>query len=152
MTENKIECDFRPIKNGGEEARSGRYSQTMHWDVPDFGSSKWVVLGYIDIDWEAHMRDEYLTERDIIERCLAHLNVAPPRKKYQKKEPEPKYGKLEPYKATFKKVKDKPFIIVELITNQFDNPHFWTEGPLLHGVKVKRQKVDPDQADPLDSE
>ena len=78
---------------------------------------------------------------------MLHLNEAPPRKKFQKKDPKPKFGKLEKYKAHFKLGK-KPFIIVEFITDEHDNENFWVEGPLMSGVKIKRSKkekeVDPD--------
>lgn len=147
----KIECDFRPIcKSVCEGERAGRYSQSMHWEVDGYGSSKWVVLGYIDIDWVKLKNEELFSERDIIERCLLHLNVAPEKKKYQKKQPEPKYGKLEPYKADFKVGKDnKPFIIVQFLTNQHNNEQFWEEGPLQSGVKIKKQKKEKD-IEPVD--
>lgn len=148
---DKIECTFRQIKNSKlEETRSGRYSQSMHWEIPEFGVSKWVILGYLDIDWQKLKNEDYLSETDILDRCLLHLNETPPRKKFQKKEPRPKFGKLEKYKAHFK-VKNKPFIIVELLTDQHDNENFWAEGPLLSGVKIKKTKKEeekePDQLD-----
>lgn len=151
MTE--IQCSFRQIRNSGtEDKKCGRYSQSMHWEVPDFGSSKWVVLGYIDLEWEKMVNEEYLSHTDIIERCLAFLNKTPEKKKYQKKEPTPKFGKLEPYKADFKKKGDKQFIIVQFITDQHDNDNFWCEGPLLAGVKIKRSKKEKIDPDPLDAQ
>jgi hypothetical protein len=155
MTETekaKIECDFRQICNSGcEGTKAGRYSQSMHWEVDGFGSSKWVVLGYLDIDWVKLKNEDYLSERDIIERCLVHLNIAPEKKKYQKKQPEPKYGKLEPYKVDFKMTKEnKPVIIVQFLTNQHNNEQFWAEGPLQSGVKIKREKKEK-EAEPVDA-
>jgi hypothetical protein len=146
ISKPKIECDFRQISNSGsEETRAGRYSQSMHWEVENFGSSKWVVLGYIDINWANMVRDELLSEKDIIFRILNHLNTAPEKKKYQKKEPEPKYGKLEPYKADFKIKDGKQFIIAQFLTNQHDNPNFWGDAPIQSGVKVKKTKRDPEE-------
>lgn len=151
MTE--IECSFRQIRDSGtEDRKSGRYSQSMHWEVPDFGSSKWVVLGYIDLPWEKMVNEDYLSQADIIERCLAFLNKTPEKKKYQKKPPTPKFGKLQPYKAEFKKKGDKQFIIVQLITDQHDNENFWREGPLLAGVKIKKSKKEKSETDPLDDQ
>lgn len=155
MTETekgKIECDFRQIPASGlEGTRAGRYSQSMHWEVDGFGSSKWVVLGYIDLDWMKLKNEELFSERDIIERCLLHLNIAPEKKKYQKKQPEPKYGKLEPYKADFKVSKEnKPFIIAQFLTNIHNSEQFWSEGPLQSGVKIKKQKKEKD-TDPVDA-
>jgi hypothetical protein len=147
-TKPKIECDFRQIPaSNSEGTRAGRYSQSMHWEVENFGSSKWVVMGYIDINWANMVRDEFLSEKDIIHRILNHLNTAPEKKKYQKKEPEPKYGKLEPYKADFKIKDGKQFIIAQFLTNQHDNPNFWGDAPIQSGVKVKKTKRDPEEKD-----
>ena len=141
ISKPKIECSFREIGNScTEQTRLGRYSQSMHWEVDGFGSDKWVVLGYIDLDWQKLINEDLLSERDIITRCLNHLNVAPERKKFQKKEPEPKFGKLEFYKADFKVKNGNPHIIVQFLTNQHNNELFWGEGPLHSGVKIKRQK------------
>jgi len=142
-TKPKIVCDFRQISNScTDETRSGRYSQSMHWEVDSFGFSKWVVLGYIDVDWANMVRDQLLSEKDIVHRILNHLNTAPEKKKYQKKDPEPKYGKLEPYKADFKIKNGKQFIIVQFLTNQHDNPNFWGDAPIQSGAKVKKTKRD----------
>jgi hypothetical protein len=152
MTETSmttITCDFRQINNScTEETRSGRYSQSMHWEVDGFGSSKWVVLGYIDIDWPTLIKESYLNEKDILQRILNHLNTPPERKKFQKKDPTPKYGKLEPYKADFKIKNGKPFIIAQFLTNQHDNEHFWGEAPIQSGVKIKKEKK---EKEPLDN-
>lgn len=149
QSENKLECEFRQIPTSGiEGVKSGRYSQSMHWEIPEFGTSKWVVLGYIDIDWPKLKDEHYLSETDIIERCLNHLNETPVRKKFQKKQPVPKFGKLEPYKADFK-ISKNPYIIVQFLTDDHSNENFWSEGPVLFGVKVKKKKkeVDPDQTE-----
>lgn len=118
---------LRNVGKNGEDKR-GRYSNSMYWDVKNFGKSKWVVLGYIDIDWPYLELKHSLSKSDILDKCLEELNKAPERKKYQKRESRPLYGKLEKYNAQF--VNDeKPYIIYQFITDDHKNEFFIGDPP-----------------------
>ena len=49
---------------------------------------------YINVDYDQHLYD--ISEEEIVKRCIEYLNQPPPRKKYQKKKPQPLYGNLDP--------------------------------------------------------
>lgn len=138
-----IKCGFRKIPNYPEEGlKAGRYSGSFHWEVKDFAYKKWVVLGYLDVDW-VELEKQGKSQAEILLGCLQHLNIVPEAKKGSKKEPKPKYGLLEPYKADFKlgrKDNEKPFIIVQFKTNEQSNPHFWSSGPSWNGKSVSTKK------------
>jgi hypothetical protein len=116
-----ISCDLRTVNS---EGKKGRYSQTMHWDVKGFGKNRWVVLGYIDLDWTK----SDINKEDIVDCCLEYLNKAPERKKYAKKQPTPPYGKLERYKEKFVD-SENPYIICEFITDDGKNNNFIGDAP-----------------------
>ena len=116
------------LRTVGEDGQKGRYSQSFHWDVKQFGSKRWVVLGYIDVDWPKIEEQNNLSKQEIIDTCLEQLNRAPERKKYQKREPKPLYGKLEKYKAKFVDA-EQPYIIYEFITDDPKNVLFLGEPP-----------------------
>lgn len=118
--------DFKfQLRNVGkdDENKRGRYSNSMYWDVKGFGKSKWVVLGYIDIDWPFMELKHDLTKEQILDMCLEELNKTPERKKYQKKQPKPLYGRLEKYRADFVKG-ESPYIIYQFITDDDKNDFF----------------------------
>lgn len=139
-----IECEFRKIPNYPEEGlKSGRYSGSFHWEVKDFSEKSWVVLGYLDVDWISLREQEGLSQDEILLGCLTHLNKVPERKKHSKKDPKPKYGLLEPYKADFKAKDNKPFIIVQFKTNERNNPNFWCEGQSWDGTKIGKKRGRP---------
>lgn len=123
----KIDFSLRNVSKDKEE-KYGRYSQTMHWDVKDFGKKKWVVIGYIDINWPS-LCETGMSKQEIINSCLEELNKIPERKKYQKKESRPLYGHLEQYRAAFIEHAEKPCIIYEFITNDANNSFFIGDPP-----------------------
>ena len=116
-----ITCDLRTVNS---EGKKGRYSQTMHWDVKGFGKNRWVVLGYIDVNWP----NMDIDKEDVLLGCLQVLNKVPERKKYAKKQPQAPYGKLERYKEKFVDG-EKPYIICEFITDDNKNESFIGDPP-----------------------
>jgi len=139
-----IECSFRKIPNYPEEGfKDGRFSGSFHWDIKEFSDKKWVVLGYLEVDWPSIIREENLTQEDIVTGCLKFLNIVPERKKRAKKDPRPKYGLLESYKADFKVKNGKAFIIAQLKTSDQANSHFWGEGQNWNGGKILRKRGRP---------
>ena len=139
-----IVCKFRKITTSIEEGtRSGRYSGSFHWDIKGYLDQNWVVLAYLEgVDWQGLRRD-YKSDDDIIKGCLRHLNQTTEKKKGAKKEPRPKFGKLQPYKAKFVSKDDKQFIIVEFITDERANANFWGSGQSWDGTKVSKKRGRP---------
>lgn len=147
-------CKWVPVSKSSfvkddSETRSGRYSQSHH-NISGFGVNRWVVIGYLEVDYQ-RLQYEGKTEEEIIEGCAQYLSQPPARKKYQKKDPKPLYGALEPLPAPWRgmgkySVKPKPGfdnrLIVEFITDQRKNKNFWDEGPSLMGgpIKITRKK------------
>ena len=123
--------EWRHIK-GAEDGkrRAGAYHGSFFHDIPAFGRMCWVVLGEIDIDFGAHDKVK-MSEREVVEACVNYLNLAPPRKKYAKREPQPPYGKLDLYKYYVKEkdiLTSKTRVQILLITDQRKNKNFWREG------------------------
>lgn len=141
-----IECDFRKINNYPQEGmRSGRYSGSFHWDIKEFAFKKWVILGYLDVDWLS-LEKSGKSQSEILLGCLLHLNKTPERKKHAKKDPRPQYGVLEPYKADFKLAKKEgqsPFIIVQFKIDERVNANFWCEGQSWDGQKTGKKRGRP---------
>jgi len=127
---DSIKCFLRPVD---KENKKGRYSQTMHWDVPGFGKQKWVAIGYLDVDW-IQMEQEGLSKDEIVEICVDFLNTPPPRKKHSKKQPRPMYGKIERYKEKWIDGED-PHVIFEFITDDPANENFIGTPPKLLSSK-----------------
>lgn len=121
------EFDFS-LRTVGKEGQKGRYSQSFHWDVKHFGSKRWVVLGYLDVDWPRLEEENKLSKSEIVDLCLEQLNKAPERKKYQKRVPKPLYGTLERYKEKFVDG-EQPYIIYEFVTDDPKNKLFLGEPP-----------------------
>ena len=128
-----IECKFREkcefegvVTRKSNKKRKGIYSSSVS-KVRGFGRSKWVIIAHIDVNYEKYI-EEGLSENEIFQGCIDYLNQPPPRKKYAKKKPRPLYGKLEPYRAKFKKDENGNFIEAEIITDQRKNKNFWGEG------------------------
>ena len=128
-----IHCELQDIPKysvlldgPGAPKKKGRYHGSMFWDIPGYGSKRWVIATRIrplgDVSG--------LTDREIIEGCVKYLNAPPPRKKYQKKKPRPKYGNLELHKAEVKRNKEEMLISALLVTTERRNKHFWGCGPI----------------------
>lgn len=130
-----IECEFIKIKKSPysadeENLRSGLYSNSTY-TFPEFGTTKWVICAYLKTDHQK-LLDEGLSTREIIDRCLAHLNYVPEPTRKTKKIQKPKYGNLEPLVSPITGEYDVKYkddrIIVQLITDDRQNPNFWGEG------------------------
>jgi len=151
-----IDCEWEKIKDSAfsnnEEKKTGRYSGCVY-PIKGYGVTSWAVHGYLKLDWQKHL-DEGLSKREIVDECLEFLNQVPPRKKYQKKESKPKFGKLEAINASWAdcgyEVKfDDNRLIVSFLTDDRKNKNFWGEGynqasfdklPKKRGRKKKEKK------------
>ena len=129
-TVSKIECDLLPMKDlllSSKKIKYGRYHGSCFWDIKGYGSKKWVVGVKIKLDFDSDGVKE-LTNETIIEACMNHLNTVPPRKKYAKKKPTPKYGFLECYKAQIREKGGDKYISALLITDKNKSKFFWGKG------------------------
>jgi hypothetical protein len=124
-----VECSLRDVPEFTGytgKTRHGRYHGSNFWDVPDFGSKRWVVGVYIDLDFSAVT--EGMTEDRLLEECVNFLNVPPPRRKYQKKKSQPRYGILSPYRAKIVEVNGRKCLSALVVTSDRKNKMFWSEG------------------------
>lgn len=130
-----IPCEFKDISewtsidNGGER-KKGRYSGST-FPIPEFGRKKWVVLAYLDIPGLSSLHAQGLNEQEIIESCVEYLNQPPPRKKYQRKNQKPLYGKLELLSYRFTEKNGERVCCISLVTDQRKNKNFWGAGQAI---------------------
>ncbi len=128
----EIECSFIRIPQyshvKSNEYRDGRYS-TSPANIRGLGTKQWVVLAYLKANFNEH-RVLKKSDVEIIQGCVKYLNNSEDRKKYQKKEPTPKYGFLTLVSNEIKFIqKDgEEVAVVELATNERTNENFWGEG------------------------
>ena len=110
-----------------KKKRHARYSNSCFWDIKGFGKDKWVVVAYIDPDDSWLLIDEPDVQ-EIAEGCVEFLNQRPPRKKYAKKDPKPKYGSLKLHSASIVSKNDERYIAATIITDQKKHKLFWGKG------------------------
>jgi hypothetical protein len=79
------------------EKRLGTYHGSFFPGVPQLWIKNWMVVTDIKVDFEAYESQGY-TREQILQGCINYLNLAPPRKKYAKKQTKPLYGKLKLHK------------------------------------------------------
>tara|TARA_Y100000592_G_scaffold16371_1_gene24280 strand:- start:12664 stop:13059 length:396 start_codon:yes stop_codon:yes gene_type:complete len=126
-----IECVLLPINEYSFEddgkKRYGRYHGSDFWDVPEYGSKRWVVGAYIKANLNDLLEQGY-THDEIVDGCVSYLNLPPKRKKYAKKDPKPKYGTLQKYKAKIVEKDGEKLVSALLITDMKKSKHFWGKG------------------------
>ena len=61
-----------------------RFHGSNFWNVKGFGTSRWVLGGYIVVDWDSLANDGY-TNEEIFKGCAKFLNKPPERKRFQKR-------------------------------------------------------------------
>lgn len=129
---NEIKCNLEQVEKyffitGNDiEKRCGRYCLSNFWDIKGYGSKKWVVCVRIVLE-DSDLFSVYEKE-DLISGCLNHLNKPPPRKKYAKKTPKPKYGLLKHYRSKIIDKGGRKMISALLITDDKKNKLFWGKG------------------------
>ena len=96
-----FKCDLLPMSEylsiPSEKKKFGRYHATNFWDIKGYGQKKWVVSVRIKVEDPNDVFGH--TDEEALEGCLNFLNTPPPRKKYARKNPEPKYGSMTLYKG-----------------------------------------------------
>lgn len=126
---------------GGESLRGARYHGSMFWGVEGFGRTRWVICGYIAVDWQTLLDDGY-TKEEIFKGCAKFLNKPPERKKFQKRIRKPLYGLLhpDPVKVTLREKNGEKVMEVLAVTNKRKSKWTWGEGPVLPS-KVRRRSL-----------
>ena len=81
-------------EESGDETRLARYHGSNFWSIKGFGVSRWVIGGYIVIDWKQLMQEGNSVE-DIYRGCVKFLNKPPVRRKFQKRITKPLFGILQ---------------------------------------------------------
>ena len=133
MQTEGVRCDLRLVSEypcvdpGDSKKKHGRYHRSAFWDVPKFGSKRWVLAVKIDLDFGSPSAAG-LSEEDLARECVKYLNVPPLRKKYAKKKPKPKYGILEYYRSQIVEKGSDKYISALLIVNERKNRLFWGKG------------------------
>jgi len=131
---------------GQTQYKEGKYHGSMFWEVDGFGSSKWVVCVRIAVDWEKYF-EEGLTQEELFSRCIAYLNLPPKRKKFQRRQTKPRYGKLSPVPIWIKPKEENgvKFLSVLVVTDKKRCRHFWGQGPAnvtMSSVRKMRRSGD----------
>ncbi len=128
-----IECDLLPIPEYGnhtvshnQKEKRGRYHGSVFPGVKSFGTKKWVVATYIELKDESIL--DKMELQDIIDGCFESLNKAPPRKKYAKKDPQPKYGVITPHRVSIVTKGSKRLLSALIITDKKKSKFFWGKG------------------------
>tara|TARA_Y100000114_G_scaffold141087_1_gene146551 strand:+ start:295 stop:792 length:498 start_codon:yes stop_codon:yes gene_type:complete len=125
----------------GDEVKMARYHGSNFWNIKGFGVSRWVICGYISVDWKGLMEQGYTTE-DIFRGCVKHLNKPPERRKFQKRILKPLFGILQPeaIKVNARERNGQQVLEVLAITNKRKSKYVWGEGQSVP-TKVKRSKL-----------
>ena len=116
--------------NEETQYREGKYHGSMFWEVDDFGSKKWVVCVRIKVDWKKYFA-EGLTKEELFGRCIAFLNLPPKRKKFQRRQKKPRYGKLSPVSSWInpREENGELYLSALVITDKKRCRYFWGQGP-----------------------
>ena len=117
--------DIHTDESDDKKTKYGRYHGSCFWDVKDFGSKKWVVAAYIKPE-EGTNLDGCI--EDVTKRCIDFLNQPPPRKKYAKRQPKPRYGKLEYYGSKLVTRRGEKCISALFIVDNRKSKLFWGKG------------------------
>jgi hypothetical protein len=140
------QTEFLGYHNRDEEVeyKEGKYHGSMFWEVDDFGSKKWVVCVRIQVDWEEYFA-KGVTKDELFGRLIAHLNLPPKRKKFQRRQTKPRYGKLSPVSLWIypKEENGVKFLSALVITDKKRCRHFFGQGPAdmsMKSVRRMRQK------------
>ena len=118
------------------------YHGSMFWNVENFGKKKWVVCVRIAVNWR-ELSEAGLSTDEIFQRCIAHLNLPPKRKKFQRRRKTPLYGKLSPVPVwtRFKDEDGQQYISALIVTDKRRCRQFWSERFHNLGDMGERQRI-----------
>ena len=123
-----------------KETRFARYHGSNFWKIQGFGVSRWVIGGYLQINWQELMEQGHSIE-DIFRGCVKHLNKPPERRKFQRRITKPLFGILQPeaIKISPREKNGRQVLEVLAVTNKRKSKYVWGEGQTVP-TKVKRRK------------
>ena len=138
---NEFQAVRMNSEENGDETRFARYHGSNFWSIKGFGVNRWVIGGYIAIDWKQLMQEGHSVE-DIYRGCVKFLNKPPVRRKFQKRITKPLFGILqpEPVKLTPRERDGQLVLEVLMITNKRRSRFVWGEGQSVP-VKMKRRAL-----------
>jgi len=128
----EVQCELQDMfeySGSGGKSKKGRYHGSIFHDIPGFGKRRWVVAARLLFD-SSNVSVDY-DENELASACVAFLNKPPPRQKFAKRQPFPKYGKLELYRAHTLERDGPPCLSVLLVVDDIKNPNFWGKGTVL---------------------
>lgn len=123
-----------------KETRFARYHGSNFWKIQGFGVNRWVIGGYLQINWQELMEQGHSIE-DIFRGCVKHLNKPPERRKFQRRITKPLFGILQPeaIKISPREKNGRQVLEVLAVTNKRKSKYVWGEGQTVP-TKVKRRK------------
>lgn len=118
-----------------------RFHGSNFWNVKGFGTSRWVLGGYIVVDWDSLANDGY-TNEEIFKGCAKFLNKPPERKRFQKRIKRPLYGNLDPVPVKVcPRIKNGIRVLeVLMVTDKRKLKSAWGEGQTVP-MKARRRLV-----------
>lgn len=147
----EFECSFLELKEfpsvnmnsleASDDVKPVRYHNSMFWSLKGFGVTRWVLCGYILVDWKSLLGEGHSIE-EIYRGCVKYLNKPPERRKFQKRVTKPLYGNLDPtpVKVTPREKNGKSVLEVLAVTNKRKLKSAWGEGQTLP-AKAKRRTL-----------
>ena len=137
--------EFQTVKfnssGNQDELRMARYHGSNFWNVKGFGVNRWVIAGYINVDWQGLMEQGY-TKEEIFKGCAKFLNKPPERKRFQKRISKPLFGTLLPkaVKINPREKNGRNVLEVLAVTNKRKSKYVWGEGQTVP-IKARRSKL-----------
>lgn len=135
--------EFPSLKMNSEENGEGKKPVRFHgsnfWNVEGFGVSRWVIGGYIVVDWKS-LTDQGYSYEEIFKGCAKFLNKPPERKRFQKRIRRPLYGNLSavPVKVQPRVKCGYDVLEVLAVTDKRKLKSAWGEGQTVP-IKAKRR-------------
>tara|TARA_R100000008_G_scaffold67602_1_gene44683 strand:- start:478 stop:897 length:420 start_codon:yes stop_codon:yes gene_type:complete len=131
--------EFKPRKiksHTSNRKYDGTYHRSNFFSIGGYREIKWMIVMEIECDIPAMKKQGY-ENADIVRECVTFLNKAPEKKKYARKEPQPKYGNLELYDFSFRREVSGEIIQLLLLTDQKKNKFLRGKGK--NKVKSRRR-------------
>ena len=137
--------EFPSVKMSNQESSDSlkpvRYHSSMFWNIDGFGTNRWVLGGYIAVDWHS-LRSEGYTDEEIFKGCVKFLNKPPARRKFQKRIKKPLFGNLSPtpVRIVAREKFGSRVLEVLAVTDKRKLKTAWGEGATLP-AKIKRRSL-----------
>ena len=131
--------EFEPVKiksTTSNRKYDGVYHRSNFFSIKGFRDTKWMIVMTFESNIAA-MKNQGYENNDIVNACVEYLNRAPEKKKYARKEPQPKYGNLELYRFSFRPVGEGEVLQLMLLTDQKKNK--FLKGKGKNKIKSRRR-------------